>query len=519
MQGQENIYDIAIIGGGINGAGIAADAAGRGLSVFLCEQHDFASGTSSSSSKLIHGGLRYLEHYEFRLVREALAEREVLLNKAPHLVSPLKFTLPHRPHLRPAWMIRCGLFLYDHLSRRNSLPKTKKVHFDADSPLQPNITAGFDYYDCWVDDSRLVMANVLDASRHGATIQVKSQCSLVNYDENAKAWKLTIKHSQSNAESCIFAKNIVNASGPWLNQFLETSVPNVKIPRRIRLIKGSHIIVPRTLDNEGAYILQNEDKRIVFVLPYLDNYTLIGTTDKEHLGAPGNVSIEDWEVDYLLNIYNQHFKTPLLKKDIVSSYSGVRPLCDDESNDPSAITRDYTLELHAHNSNSALLSIYGGKITTYRKLSEAALSSLSPYLPQAQHPWTKDSPLPGAAYLGQSLQEIEQQIRQHSPWLSPQLSQRFAKSYGLLCLEFLSSGNDESALGQDFGHGLRQAEVDYLIEQEWAQDADSILWRRSKLGLEFSADQALNLDAYVRQRISDINIRKASEHAHLKLVN
>ena len=500
MHDANQTFDIAIIGGGINGAGIAADAAGRGLRVLLCEQNDFASGTSSSSSKLIHGGLRYLEHYEFRLVREALAEREVMLNKAPHLVTPLKFTLPHRPHLRPAWMIRCGLFLYDHLSRKNSLPKTKRVTFGEASPLQDKIKMGFDYFDCWVDDARLVMANVIDASRHGATIHARTKCNMVSYDDKASAWKLSLTQKPSDDDITVYAKNIINASGPWLNKFLETSVPNVNIPRRIRLIKGSHIIVPRTLDSDGAYILQNEDKRIVFVLPYLDRYTLIGTTDKEYHGEPEDVAIEDWEVDYLLNIYNQHFKTSLFKNNIVSSYSGVRPLCDDESNDPSAITRDYTLELHSHNTSSALLSIYGGKITTYRKLSEAALNMLQQFLPKEQKPWTKDSPLPGAGYTGQCPTEIYQQIEKQAPWLEAKQLKRYATSYGLLCLEFLSGVKDESELGQDFGHGLRKVEVDYLIDHEWAFDTEAILWRRTKLGLELSDEQVAVLNEYVVER-------------------
>lgn len=516
MSNTAQIYDIAIIGGGINGAGIAADAAGRGLKVFLCEQSDLASGTSSSSSKLIHGGLRYLEHYEFRLVREALAEREVLLNKAPHLVTPLKFTLPHRPHLRPTWMIRSGLFLYDHLSRRNSLPRAKKVNFGESSPLHSSMKTGFEYYDCWVDDSRLVVANALDAARHGAMIQVRTRCTQVRYDKESDCWQIELLDLINQRTSSIKAKHLINAAGPWLNSFLEQAFDKVKISRRIRLIKGSHIIVPRTLKTEGAYILQNEDRRIVFVLPYLDDYTIIGTTDKEYIGAPEDVAIEEWETDYLLNIYNQHFETPLQKSDIVSSYSGVRPLCDDESDDPSAITRDYTLEHFERSSGTTLLSIYGGKITTYRKLAEAALDKLDPYLKAGRAPWTKANPLPGAHYLGQTIEEIRQRIAHQAPWLDLLRLERFAKSYGLLCLEFLSQAEGPEQLGEDFGGGLTQAEVDYLIQREWARSAEDILWRRSKMGLKLSEAQVTRLNTYVDEKVAKLdqpNLTLVSNHA------
>jgi glycerol-3-phosphate dehydrogenase len=499
MSEHEQIYDIAIIGGGINGAGIAADAAGRGLKVFLCEQTDFAAGTSSTSSKLIHGGLRYLEHYEFRLVKEALAEREVLLNKAPHLVSPLKFTLPHRPHLRPAWMIRSGLFLYDHLSRRNSLPRAKKVKFSKEHPLRDSIKTGFEYYDCWVDDSRLVISNILDASRRGADIRAHTACEGIRFVEESKAWTLSLRDRLNQNQSEVRAHNIVNASGPWLNNFLEHAAPEVPRSRNIRLIKGSHIVVPRTLQTQGAYILQNEDKRIVFVLPYQDDFSIIGTTDKEYYGDPKDVAIEDWEVDYLLSIYNQHFELPLSKQDIVSTYSGVRPLCDDESDDPSAITRDYTLELHEHSSESAVLSIYGGKITTYRKLAEAAMKSLQPYLKESKG-WTAKAPLPGAEHFGQTFEQVYHSIATAAPWLELRNIDRFAKSYGMLCLEFIRTAKSSQDLGEDFGSGLSQAEVDYLIDKEWARSAEDILWRRSKLGLRLDDKQVARLKAYVEER-------------------
>jgi glycerol-3-phosphate dehydrogenase len=516
MNTNKQIFDLAIIGGGINGTGIAADASGRNLNVFLCEQNDLASGTSSSSSKLIHGGLRYLEHYEFRLVKEALAEREVLLNKAPHLVSPLKFLMPHRPHLRPAWMIRCGLFLYDHLSKRNTLPKAKKVKLDTNSPFKAGITKGFEYYDCWVDDARLVITNAIEARNKGAEIKTQTQCKSIKFSKENQCWTVSLYDKILNKDYEITAKNIVNASGPWLNQFLETALPDIKPARKIRLIKGSHIIVPRNELHEGAYILQNEDKRIIFVLPYLEEFSIIGTTDKEYTGAPESVSIDEWEVNYLIEVYNKHFKTDLLKTDIISTYSGVRPLCDDESSDPSAITRDYTLELQPFSEKSALISIYGGKITTYRKLSEAVLLKLKPFLSENTKPWTTNSPLPGAAHYGQTLNEIQYKISTHHPWLSKELLTRLSKSYGLLCLDFLLQKTSKESLGYHFGANLYQTEIDYLIENEWACCADDILWRRTKIGLFLSPGQSKQVEQYVKEKISPkLNNKKLSTQEKL----
>lgn len=494
------IYDIAVIGGGINGTGVAADAAGRGLNVFLCEQNDLASGTSSASSKLIHGGLRYLEHYEFRLVKEALAEREVLLNKAPHLVSPLKFTMPHRKHLRPAWMIRCGLFLYDHLSRRNTLPKAKKIRFGENSILKEGITKGFDYYDCWVDDARLVVTNALAARERGANVRTQTICEQIRYDQSRKIWVVSLLDKLNDARYEIEAKNIVNASGPWLNQFLETSASEIKPKRQIRLIKGSHIIVPQVHDKNEAFILQNEDKRVVFVLPYLNDYSIIGTTDKEYQGNPEDVAIDDWEVNYLIDVFNLHFKQQIKAEDIVSTYSGIRPLCDDESSDPSAITRDYTLELHEQSQSNALISVYGGKITTYRKLAEAVLTKLAPYIAPKTEAWTSSEPLPGALKYGQTRDEIKQGIEEYCPWLETELLNRFTATYGLNCFHFLGDKKEMADMGQDFGHSLYQAEVDYLIEREWATTADDILWRRTKLGLKLSKDATEALQRYVEEK-------------------
>ena len=501
MNASKQVFDLAIIGGGINGTGIAADASGRNLKVFLCEQNDLGSGTSSASSKLIHGGLRYLEHYEFRLVKEALAEREVLLHKAPHLVSPLKFIMPHRPHLRPAWMIRCGLFMYDHLTKRNTLPKARKVKLDNSSPFKVNITKGFEYYDCWVDDARLVVTNAIEARNKGAQIQSQTECKSIKFSNKNKLWTVVLYDKMANNEYTILAKNIVNASGPWLNQFLESASPDVNPVRKIRLVKGSHILVPREKSHDGAYILQNEDKRIVFVLPYLEHFSIIGTTDKEFTGKPEAVSIDDWEVDYLLKVYNRHFKTAVSETDIVSTYSGIRPLCDDESLDPSAITRDYTLELQSQSPENALISIYGGKITTYRKLAEATLLKLQPFLPGKMQTWTADSPLPGAKKFGQTLDEIKFLINKEHPWLDSKQLERYSKSYGLMCLGFLEGKQFPEALGINFGFDLYQAEIDYLIENEWAYKAEDILWRRTKLGLFFNKEQVKQVEQYIHDKV------------------
>lgn len=496
-------YDIVVIGGGINGAGIAADAAGRGLSVMLCEQNDLASATSSASSKLIHGGLRYLEHYEFRLVKEALAEREVLLRTAPHLVQPLRFTLPHRPHLRPYIMIRAGLFLYDHLTRRVTLPGAATVKFGTSSPLQGQIKKGLQYSDCWVDDARLVVTNALHAKNKGATVKTRTKCISATRLESEKVWKLTLQDTLTQDTWNTNCRVLVNAAGPWVADFIKNGLQQ-KPSKGIRLIKGSHIIVPKFHDHEGAFILQNEDNRIVFVLPYMDKFNLIGTTDKEYKCDPAKVKIDEDEKAYLISVVNNHFKHQLTCDDIVGSFSGVRPLCDDESSDPSAVTRDYTIELEAHDKQAPLLSVYGGKLTTYRKLANAALEKLRPIFPTMGAEWTDSHPLPGSSSAITDLRQIEEIIYNLHAWLDADILKRYGKAYGLNALKILSGAKSTADLGRHFGAGLYQREVDYLQDHEWAMTAEDILWRRSKLGLRLTEDEKRTLAAYLNPLAGDL---------------
>lgn len=388
-------YDLLIVGGGINGAGIARDAAGRGLKVLLCEQSDLASATSSASSKLIHGGLRYLELYEFRLVREALAERETLLRAAPHIIRPMRFVLPHNKLLRPSWMIRLGLFLYDHLGGKRSLPGAVGLDLRREpegAPLKDEMTKGFAYSDCWVEDSRLVVLNAMDAEARGADILVQTRCVSAGREDGQ--WRATLRDQTTGAEREVAAKILVNAAGPWVDGFLR-NIAGRDGKASLKLVKGSHIIVPRLYEGEHAYILQNADRRVVFAIPYEGSFTLIGTTDIVYEGDPGKVAISEAEARYLCDAVSRYFDKPVSPDEIVSSYSGVRPLYDDRQDNPSAVTRDYVFDVEAFGGDAPLLSIYGGKITTYRKLAEHALEKLSPYLPALKPAWTAVEPLPG----------------------------------------------------------------------------------------------------------------------------
>ncbi|VVN99597.1 glycerol-3-phosphate dehydrogenase [Pseudomonas fluorescens] len=492
------VYDIAVIGGGINGVGIAADAAGRGLSVFLCEKDDLASHTSSASSKLIHGGLRYLEHYEFRLVREALAEREVLLAKAPHIVKPMRFVLPHRPHLRPAWMIRAGLFLYDHLGKREKLAGSKSVKFGADSPLKAEISKGFEYSDCWVDDARLVVLNAMAAREKGAHVHTQTRC--VSARRSKGMWQLNLERSDGSLFS-IRAKALVNAAGPWVAKFIRDDL-KLESPYGIRLIQGSHLIVPKLYDAPNAFILQNEDQRIVFAIPYLNHFTLIGTTDREYTGDPAKVTITEGETDYLLKVVNAHFTKRLSREDILHSYSGVRPLCNDESDNPSAVTRDYTLALSGSATEAPLLSVFGGKLTTYRKLAESALAQLAPFFKGIKPSWTAQSTLPGGEDMT-TPQALSSLIRDKFDWVPTEIANRWATTYGSRTWRMLEGVQKLSDLGEHIGGGLYTREVDYLCSEEWATTAHDILWRRSKLGLFTTPAEQEKLKDYLNKVIQN----------------
>lgn len=494
MRNKAELYDVLVIGGGINGTGIAADCAGRGLQVLLCEQHDLASATSSNSSKLIHGGLRYLEHYEFRLVKEALAEREVLLKNAPHIMWPMIFRLPHQPHLRPAWLIRTGLFLYDHLAKRVTLPASRGIRFGEDSPLQSQFKKGFEYADGWVDDSRLVVSNALLAQQHGAHIATRTRCLQARRQQDH--WLVTLQSAQQTTYQ-IKAKAIVNAGGPWVARLFDEALEE-KSPQNIRLVKGSHIVVPRLHDQPHAYMLQNQDQRIVFVIPFEDNFTLIGTTDVEYHGDPAGVRISDEEIQYLLQISNSYFKQQLTATDIVSSFSGVRPLLDDESDSAQTVTRDYKLELSTQNGQLPLLSVFGGKITTYRKLAEAATDKLAEFFPAAGKAWTATQPLPGGDF--SAVAAFKAELATLYPWLPPALRQRYLRSYGSRTYFVLQQALSIADLGQHFGHGLFETEVRYLMVQEWACSAEDILWRRTKLGLYFNAQQTQALTEFIESQ-------------------
>jgi glycerol-3-phosphate dehydrogenase len=502
------VYDLLIVGGGINGAGIAADASGRGLAVALCEQADLASATSSASSKLIHGGLRYLEHYEFRLVREALAEREVLLANAPHLIEPLRFVLPHRPHLRPAWMIRIGLFMYDHLSQRNQLAGSRGLKLQAGDPANPlneQIHYGFEYSDCRVDDARLVVSNALAAQANGARIMVRTRCLSARRSQGL--WHLWLEDQISGQQFGVRARGLVNAAGPWAQQFFEQQV-QTQSPRNIRLIKGSHFVTRKLYDGDQAYILQNEDQRIVFVIPYQQNFTLIGTTDKRYEGDPSKVEIDAEEEQYLLKIVNDHFKQQIGSDDILWRYSGVRPLCDDESDSPSAMTRDYTLDVQADTDNRApLLSVFGGKITTYRRLAEAAMGTLKPWYPQMGNSWTHDAKLPGGDVPADSFADWQQQVQIQYPWLPAALRQRLTRAYGYRLHALLEYCHQLADLGRCFGANLYQREVEFLIQQEWARSAEDIVWRRSKLGLHLNAHDIAQLQHFITDYLAQHPLR------------
>ena len=482
--------DVLVVGGGINGAGIARDLAGRGLSVLLCEKDDLAAHTSSSSTKLIHGGLRYLEYYEFAMVRKSLAEREVLLKSAPHIMWPLRFVMPHDPGTRPVWMIRIGLFLYDHLARRELLAGSTTVDLRthaAGQALKPLFSKGFVYSDGWVDDARLVVLNAIDAREHGASVLTGWRC--VDAQRSATQWQVQLESTTGERRS-VTARALVNAAGPWAAQFLgeHAHLPQSK---SLRLVKGSHIVVPKMFDHDHAYIFQNPDKRIIFASPYERDFTLIGTTDVEHHGAVGQARIDSAETAYLCEQASRYFAQPVRPEHVVWSYSGVRPLLDDESGDPSAVTRDYLLDLDT--AQAPLLSVWGGKITTFRKLAEEAADLLAAPLALTKGAWTRGAFLPGgdlSAWAGpggvDQFDRFVSALAKRYPQLPAGLAHRLARGYGARVQTLLGDGRP---LGQEVAPGLFEVELDYLHDQEWARSADDVLWRRTKLGLHYSAAQ------------------------------
>ena len=488
-------YDVVVIGGGINGTGIAADLAGRGLSVALFEADDLGCATSSASSKLLHGGLRYLEHYEFRLVREALAEREILLARAPYLARGLRFRLPYRAQLRPAWLIRIGLFLYDHLAKRISLPASHGIHFHPEDGLNANVVRGFEYSDAWVDDARLVVLNALAAHERGGHIATHTACNRATRHGNH--WQLELRTQPEGQARAVTCTALVNATGPWVQNWFETAL-QAPSPRRIRLIKGSHIVVPRLHPGPEAYLLQHIDRRVVFVLPFLEHYSLIGTTDVEYQGDLRQVVISDDEIQYLCQVVNGYFRQPITPQDVVWSYAGVRPLCDDESSAPQAITRDYTLSVQDRDGKAPLLSVFGGKLTTFRKLAEAASHQLAPYFPTMGPDWSAQQLLPGGDSV--PLATLIQEYQHHAPWLDRAQATRIATAYGTRARLWLP--REPVRL---FGGCLAQEEVDYLVQHEWARSADDILWRRSKLGLQFPVPARAELEAYLAAQSQELS--------------
>ena len=479
-------YDIMIIGGGVNGCGIARDAAGRGLNVALAEMNDLASATSSASTKLFHGGLRYLEYYKFRLVREALVEREVLLQAMPHISWPMRFVLPLHKEMRPAWLIRLGLFIYDNLGGRKILPGTRSVNLTQDEvgrPLKAKFAKAFEYSDCWVQDSRLVILNARDAAERGADIFTRTK--VINAEREDDLWKITL--SDENGERDVYAKALVNAGGPWVADIIKNAV-KLETREGVRLVRGSHIVTKKLFDHDRAYFFQGSDNRIIFAIPYEDDFTLIGTTDQDHDGAPSNPVCTKEEADYLRKFASEYFERPVESSDIVWSYSGVRPLYDDGASSATEATRDYVLTLR--NDGAPLLNVFGGKITTYRRLSEAALAKLAPFFPDARGKWTKHAHLPGGDFPVNGVQDLIEALIQDFPFLDHFWAGRLIRTYGTDAANLLEGASRKEDLGEDFGATLTEAEVDWLTDHEFARTAEDILWRRTKLGLRLSSEEA-----------------------------
>lgn len=494
------MHDLLVIGGGINGVGIARDAAGRGLKVVLCEKDDLAAHTSSASTKLIHGGLRYLEQYDFALVRKALIEREILLRAAPHIIWPMRFVLPYDKDLRPAWLIRLGLFLYDHLGGRKMLPPTRTLRrkkTDRLDPLREEFRLAFEYSDCWVEDSRLVVLNAVDAKSRGADILTRTAC--VGLGRRADHWEATLRGPDG--DRTVMARAVVNAAGGWVDEILGLAEPGTA-QQNLRLVKGSHIIVPRWHEGDYAYFFQNGDGRIMFAIPYeRGEFTLIGTTDVPYEASKDKVVISQEEIDYLCAGASEYYKRAITPADVVGTYSGVRPLYDDHAANASKVTRDYVLNCD-RTGGAPVLSVFGGKITTYRELAEHALKELAPDFPGMTKPWTKTASLPGGDIPGADFEDFLHGLSLRQPWMEQRLLRRLARAYGTRVDELLGTAKSMAELGRDFGGGLHEAEITYLMRHEFAQTAEDILWRRSKLRLHLSEAEQAGLETWLDGRVS-----------------
>jgi glycerol-3-phosphate dehydrogenase len=500
----QTIFDLAVIGGGINGAGIARDAAGRGWKVLLCEKGDLGGATSAASTKLVHGGLRYLEHYKFRLVREALQEREVLWGIAPHIIWPLRFVLPHHKGLRPAWLLRLGLFLYDHIGGRKRLPATRSRRLD-DGVLKPSFTRGFEYSDCWVEDSRLVVLNARDAADRGAEILPRTECVSATREDGLWTLKLLERgpggELGQDSERVIRARTLVNAAGPWVAAVLG-QVLRANSTAKVRMVQGSHIVVKRLYAHDRCYIFQNTDGRIFFAIPYERDFTLIGTTDQDYQGDPAQVRISESEIAYLCAGASDYFRRPVTPDQVVWTFSGVRPLYDDGASAAQEATRDYVLALDAPEGQAAALSVFGGKITTYRRLALSALERLAPHLPKSAGlpaGWTAEASLPGGDFPRDGAAALAETLRTTRPWLAPDTAVRLVRAYGTKALDILGDATSAAELGPVLGADLSDAELRYLADREWAMTGEDVVWRRSKLGLRLDAAQIAAIDRAVQR--------------------
>jgi D-erythritol 1-phosphate dehydrogenase len=487
-------FDLIVVGGGVNGAGIARDAVGRGLSTLLVEKDDLAQGTSSRSGKLVHGGLRYLEYHEFRLVREALIEREVLLRAAPHIIWPMRFVLPHSAEQRPAWLIRMGLFLYDHLGGRKLLPPTRAIDLRKEpegAPLKREFVRAFEYSDCWVDDARLVVLNALDANHLGARVLTRTK--LASARRAGDSWTVTLS-GEGGGDISARAHALINAAGPWVEDVLRAAGANSA--NRVRLVKGSHIVTRKFWAGEQAYLLQNNDKRVIFVNPYENDLALIGTTDVPFSGRADDVAIDGDEIDYLLGVVRRYFIEAPSRAEVISAFSGVRPLFDDETDNASAVTRDYVFDLDAPAGAAPLLSVFGGKITTYRRLAEHALNRLAPFFPAVKPAWTERAPLPGGDFKSADFAAFLHAARRRYPWLAIEVATGYARRYGTRMHKLLAGAASPEDLGRGFGGGLFEREARFLAVEEWAQTAEDILERRTKHYLHMSAPERAEFESW-----------------------